>query len=71
MPVINNKSGRKGNKVQGVLALLHYFVAVVSQQCVRCRPLTPSGKQRPEGDDFMHFLPMFLSDNPNIKCGKG
>lgn len=19
----------------------------------------------------MHFLPMFLSDNPNVKCGKG
>uniref|UniRef100_A0A671XYK0 Niemann-Pick disease, type C1 n=1 Tax=Sparus aurata TaxID=8175 RepID=A0A671XYK0_SPAAU len=29
------------------------------------------GKQRPVGDDFMRFLPMFLSDNPNVKCGKG
>uniref|UniRef100_A0A674N048 Niemann-Pick disease, type C1 n=1 Tax=Takifugu rubripes TaxID=31033 RepID=A0A674N048_TAKRU len=29
------------------------------------------GKERPVGDDFMRFLPMFLSDNPNVKCGKG
>uniref|UniRef100_A0A672H4P8 SSD domain-containing protein n=1 Tax=Salarias fasciatus TaxID=181472 RepID=A0A672H4P8_SALFA len=33
--------------------------------------LSSLGKQRPEGEDFMHFLPMFLSDNPNAKCGKG
>lgn len=39
--------------------------------CVRCRPLTREGKQRPYGEDFMTFLPMFLSDNPNPKCGKG
>ncbi|XP_069778710.1 NPC intracellular cholesterol transporter 1 [Narcine bancroftii] len=39
--------------------------------CVRCRPLTREGKQRPYGEDFMKFLPMFLSDNPNPKCGKG
>ncbi|KAM6989564.1 NPC intracellular cholesterol transporter 1 [Tautogolabrus adspersus] len=45
--------------------------SVVDSSCVHCRPMTPSGKQRPEGDDFMRFLPMFLSDNPNIKCGKG
>ncbi|XP_076000791.1 NPC intracellular cholesterol transporter 1 [Genypterus blacodes] len=45
--------------------------SVVNSSCVHCRPMTPSGKQRPVGDDFMHFLPMFLSDNPNIKCGKG
>ncbi|XP_056267221.1 NPC intracellular cholesterol transporter 1 [Pseudoliparis swirei] len=45
--------------------------SVVNASCVHCRPMTPSGKQRPEGDDFMRFLPMFLSDNPNIKCGKG
>ncbi|XP_029971940.1 NPC intracellular cholesterol transporter 1 [Salarias fasciatus] len=45
--------------------------SVVNPSCVSCRPLTPSGKQRPEGEDFMHFLPMFLSDNPNAKCGKG
>ncbi|CAJ1072507.1 NPC intracellular cholesterol transporter 1 [Xyrichtys novacula] len=45
--------------------------SVVDPSCVHCRPMTPSGKQRPEGEDFMHFLPMFLSDNPNIKCGKG
>ncbi|TNN67466.1 Niemann-Pick C1 protein [Liparis tanakae] len=45
--------------------------SVVNPSCVHCRPMTPSGKQRPEGDDFMQFLPMFLSDNPNIKCGKG
>ncbi|CAI5640897.1 unnamed protein product [Oreochromis niloticus] len=44
---------------------------VVNSSCVSCRPMTPSGKQRPEGEDFMHFLPMFLSDNPNPKCGKG
>nr|XP_057922980.1 NPC intracellular cholesterol transporter 1 [Doryrhamphus excisus] len=45
--------------------------SVVDASCVHCRPMTQSGKQRPVGDDFMHFLPMFLSDNPNIKCGKG
>ncbi|CAL8345138.1 unnamed protein product [Merluccius merluccius] len=45
--------------------------SVVDTSCVHCRDMTPSGKQRPTGEDFMHFLPMFLSDNPNIKCGKG
>ncbi|XP_047446163.1 NPC intracellular cholesterol transporter 1 [Mugil cephalus] len=45
--------------------------SVVNSSCVSCRPLTPSGKQRPEGEDFMRFLPMFLADNPNPKCGKG
>uniref|UniRef100_UPI0037E848A2 NPC intracellular cholesterol transporter 1 n=1 Tax=Semicossyphus pulcher TaxID=241346 RepID=UPI0037E848A2 len=45
--------------------------SVVNSSCVHCRPMTPSGKMRPEGDDFDRFLPMFLSDNPNIKCGKG
>uniref|UniRef100_A0A8C3YDN5 NPC intracellular cholesterol transporter 1 n=1 Tax=Catagonus wagneri TaxID=51154 RepID=A0A8C3YDN5_9CETA len=45
--------------------------SVVDPTCIRCRPLTPEGKQRPQGEDFMKFLPMFLSDNPNPKCGKG
>ncbi|KAM4557220.1 NPC intracellular cholesterol transporter 1 [Fundulus diaphanus] len=45
--------------------------SVVDPSCVSCRPMTQSGKQRPEGEDFMRFLPMFLSDNPNPKCGKG
>uniref|UniRef100_A0A3B5AWE7 NPC intracellular cholesterol transporter 1 n=1 Tax=Stegastes partitus TaxID=144197 RepID=A0A3B5AWE7_9TELE len=45
--------------------------SVVNPSCMPCRPMTPSGKQRPEGQDFMRFLPMFLSDNPNVKCGKG
>ncbi|XP_033613302.1 NPC intracellular cholesterol transporter 1 [Fukomys damarensis] len=45
--------------------------SVVDPACVRCRALTPEGKQRPQGGDFMRFLPMFLSDNPNPKCGKG
>ncbi|XP_012870343.1 PREDICTED: Niemann-Pick C1 protein [Dipodomys ordii] len=45
--------------------------SVVNPECIRCRPLTPEGKQRPQGGDFMKFLPMFLSDNPNPKCGKG
>uniref|UniRef100_A0A673B8K7 SSD domain-containing protein n=1 Tax=Sphaeramia orbicularis TaxID=375764 RepID=A0A673B8K7_9TELE len=45
--------------------------SVVDPLCVHCRPMTPSGKQRPVGEDFMRFLPMFLSDNPNVKCGKG
>ncbi|XP_076149622.1 NPC intracellular cholesterol transporter 1 [Alosa pseudoharengus] len=45
--------------------------SVVEPQCVSCRPMTPSGKQRPTGEDFMKFLPMFLSDNPNVNCGKG
>ncbi|XP_053185767.1 NPC intracellular cholesterol transporter 1 [Scomber japonicus] len=45
--------------------------SVVNPSCVHCRPMTASGKQRPVGDEFMRFLPMFLSDNPNIKCGKG
>lgn len=39
--------------------------------CVRCRSFTPEGKRRPEEEEFMKFLPMFLSDNPNPKCGKG
>ncbi|MCI4390967.1 hypothetical protein PGIGA_G00129000 [Pangasianodon gigas] len=45
--------------------------SVVDPSCVHCRPSTPSGKLRPNGTDFMRFLPMFLSDNPNVKCGKG
>lgn len=45
--------------------------SVVDPSCVHCRPMTTSGKQRPVGQDFMRFLPMFLSDNPNVKCGKG
>uniref|UniRef100_A0AAY5ECK4 SSD domain-containing protein n=1 Tax=Electrophorus electricus TaxID=8005 RepID=A0AAY5ECK4_ELEEL len=45
--------------------------SVVDDSCVHCRPMTPDGKRRPNGTDFTRFLPMFLSDNPNIKCGKG
>uniref|UniRef100_A0A8C0GUA5 NPC intracellular cholesterol transporter 1 n=1 Tax=Chelonoidis abingdonii TaxID=106734 RepID=A0A8C0GUA5_CHEAB len=45
--------------------------SVVDVSCMRCRPLTEEGKWRPQGGDFMKFLPMFLSDNPNPKCGKG
>nr|XP_009934233.1 PREDICTED: Niemann-Pick C1 protein [Opisthocomus hoazin] len=45
--------------------------SVTDPSCTRCRPLTREGKQRPQGKDFMTFLPMFLSDNPNPKCGKG
>lgn len=45
--------------------------SVVDPDCVSCRPMTPSGKQRPTGEEFMRFLPMFLSDNPNVHCGKG
>ncbi|NXN94904.1 NPC1 protein, partial [Rhinopomastus cyanomelas] len=45
--------------------------SVTDPSCTRCRPLTPEGKQRPQGRDFMTFLPMFLSDNPNPQCGKG
>ncbi|XP_060029577.1 NPC intracellular cholesterol transporter 1 isoform X2 [Erinaceus europaeus] len=45
--------------------------SVVDPACLRCRPLTTKGKQRPQGGDFMRFLPMFLSDNPNPSCGKG
>ncbi|XP_074843385.1 NPC intracellular cholesterol transporter 1 isoform X2 [Carettochelys insculpta] len=45
--------------------------SVVDVSCIRCRPLTQEGKRRPQGEDFMKFLPMFLSDNPNPKCGKG
>ncbi|XP_048019192.1 NPC intracellular cholesterol transporter 1 [Megalobrama amblycephala] len=45
--------------------------SVVSDLCVHCRPMSATGKQRPNGTEFMHFLPMFLSDNPNINCGKG
>uniref|UniRef100_A0A7N8XS69 Niemann-Pick disease, type C1 n=1 Tax=Mastacembelus armatus TaxID=205130 RepID=A0A7N8XS69_9TELE len=47
------------------------FLPMINSSCVHCRPMTPSGKQRPVGEDFMRFLPMFLSDNPNAKCGKG
>ncbi|KAM6948894.1 NPC intracellular cholesterol transporter 1 [Aplochiton taeniatus] len=45
--------------------------SVVNPSCVHCRPMTAAGKQRPTGKDFMEFLPMFLMDNPNAKCGKG
>ncbi|KAM9308837.1 NPC intracellular cholesterol transporter 1 [Gastrophryne carolinensis] len=45
--------------------------SVVDPSCQRCRNLTAEGKQKPVGEDFMKFLPMFLSDNPNPKCGKG
>ncbi|XP_065608663.1 NPC intracellular cholesterol transporter 1 [Cyrtonyx montezumae] len=45
--------------------------SVTDPSCTRCRPLSQEGKQRPQGEDFMTFLPMFLSDNPNPKCGKG
>ncbi|KAM6275301.1 NPC intracellular cholesterol transporter 1 [Spheniscus humboldti] len=45
--------------------------SVTDPSCTRCRPLTQEGKQRPQGKDFMTFLPMFLLDNPNPKCGKG
>ncbi|XP_046884533.1 LOW QUALITY PROTEIN: NPC intracellular cholesterol transporter 1 [Hypomesus transpacificus] len=45
--------------------------SVADPSCVHCRPMTPAGKMRPTGGDFMRFLPMFLSDNPNVKCGKG
>nr|XP_033789766.1 NPC intracellular cholesterol transporter 1 [Geotrypetes seraphini] len=45
--------------------------SVVSPLCVHCRPSTPEGKRRPQGEEFMKFLPMFLSDNPTSKCGKG
>ncbi|MEE6464214.1 hypothetical protein FKM82_006214 [Ascaphus truei] len=45
--------------------------SVVNPSCTRCRPYTPEGKRKPVGEDFMKFLPMFLSDNPNPKCGKG
>ncbi|CAD7674962.1 unnamed protein product [Nyctereutes procyonoides] len=47
------------------------WTTMVDPACVRCRPLTQEGKRRPQGEDFMRFLPMFLSDNPNPKCGKG
>uniref|UniRef100_A0A8C2I9D4 Niemann-Pick disease, type C1 n=1 Tax=Cyprinus carpio TaxID=7962 RepID=A0A8C2I9D4_CYPCA len=45
--------------------------SVVDKTCLHCRPMTTTGKQRPNGTEFMHFLPWFLSDIPNIKCGKG
>ncbi|KAG8571041.1 hypothetical protein GDO81_011513 [Engystomops pustulosus] len=45
--------------------------SVVDPLCVRCRSLTPEGKRRPLEEEFMKYLPMFLSDNPNPKCGKG
>ncbi|XP_053323939.1 NPC intracellular cholesterol transporter 1 [Spea bombifrons] len=45
--------------------------SVVDPQCMRCRPYTQEGKRKPVGEEFMQFLPMFLSDNPNPKCGKG
>ncbi|XP_030628972.1 NPC intracellular cholesterol transporter 1 [Chanos chanos] len=45
--------------------------SVVDKSCIHCRPMTASGKKRPTGEDFMKFLPMFLMDNPNPKCGKG
>ncbi|XP_063779664.1 NPC intracellular cholesterol transporter 1 [Pseudophryne corroboree] len=45
--------------------------SVVDPSCERCRPYTPAGKRKPVGEEFMKFLPMFLTDNPNPQCGKG
>ncbi|XP_068093368.1 NPC intracellular cholesterol transporter 1-like [Hyperolius riggenbachi] len=45
--------------------------SVVDPSCQSCRNFTAEGKRKPLGEDFMEFLPMFLSDNPNPKCGKG
>ncbi|KAM4705653.1 NPC intracellular cholesterol transporter 1 [Rhinophrynus dorsalis] len=45
--------------------------SVVDPSCTRCRPYTPEGKRKPVGEEFMKYLPMFLSDNPNPQCGKG
>ncbi|XP_069587304.1 NPC intracellular cholesterol transporter 1 [Ranitomeya imitator] len=45
--------------------------SVENPSCVRCRSRTPEGMRRPVEEEFMKFLPMFLSDNPNPKCGKG
>ncbi|KAG9479005.1 hypothetical protein GDO78_012595 [Eleutherodactylus coqui] len=50
---------------------LRPIVVFVDPLCIRCRSFTPEGKRKPEGEEFMKFLPMFLSDNPNPKCGKG
>ncbi|XP_023671417.1 NPC intracellular cholesterol transporter 1 [Paramormyrops kingsleyae] len=44
--------------------------SVVDKSCVHCRSPT-QGRTRPTEGEFMKFLPMFLSDNPNPKCGKG
>ena len=55
--------------INGVSPLV--LSSVVDPSCLHCRAMTPAGKQRPTGEDFMHYLPMFLSDNPNTKCGKG
>jgi len=35
-----------------------------------CNP-SEQKEGRPVGDSFTQFLPWFLADNPNIKCGKG
>lgn len=43
---------------------------VKNETCMPC-PFEPMDKGRPSSDDFMKYLPMFLSDIPGLKCAKG
>ncbi|XP_053383047.1 NPC intracellular cholesterol transporter 1-like [Mercenaria mercenaria] len=44
--------------------------ATSSDNCSAC-PFQPQVSGRPSPHDFMHYLPMFLVDNPGLKCAKG
>ena len=37
--------------------------------CEACKVQVEAG--RPVREDFLHFLPWFLTDNPGLKCAKG
>jgi Niemann-Pick C1 protein len=41
-----------------------------SKNCTRCIPTKQAGL-RPSSEQFRHFLPWFLTDNPNPDCPKG
>ncbi|KAL4217752.1 NPC intracellular cholesterol transporter 1 [Mactra antiquata] len=44
--------------------------ATSEENCTAC-PFKPQIGGRPDPDDFIKYLPMFLVDNPGLKCAKG
>ncbi|XP_052763831.1 NPC intracellular cholesterol transporter 1-like isoform X1 [Mya arenaria] len=54
---INNKTGE-------------FCPSTSNEACHKC-PLQPEQQGRPTPDDFIKYMPMFLKDNPGLKCAKG
>jgi len=40
-------------------------------ECKPCKMSEPMEKGRPLDEDFLHYLPWFLEDNPGVTCPKG